>query len=128
MLSSRRQFLRTASTIPFLAGSSPLLAQDKDDRFPGLIVRSSAPVNLEFPFSSLKDRITPNEQFFVRSHFAAPEIKVDDWKLTVDGTVKEKVTLTYNDLLKLPSINENVTLECAGNGRVFLTTGPTSFR
>ncbi len=40
--------------------------------FSGLILREKDPENLEFPFSTLSTFITPNEQFFIRSHFAVP--------------------------------------------------------
>ena len=117
---SRRDFLRASSALPFLLSGSSLFAHEEDPRFPGLIVRNTEPKNLEFPFSFLKDKITPNEQFFVRSHFAIPVISTEKWSLSVEGAVKQKGTLNYDQLLKLPSTTITATLECAGNGRVFL--------
>ena len=77
-----------------------------------MIVRMAEPENLEFPYSSLSDFITPNEQFYVRSHFAVPKIDVRSWKLSIEGAVKQKLEFTLNDLLKLPSRK----LAIPGNG------------
>lgn len=120
---SRREFLVNASAVPLIGASFPefLSAGEKSSSFPGMIVRMTEPENLEFPFSSLSSFITPNEQFFVRSHFAVPKIDMKAWKLSVEGAVKQKLELSLDDLLRLPSRKLTATLECAGNGRVFLT-------
>ena len=39
-----------------------------------LIVREKKPENLEFPFSALNRFVTPNDLFYVRNHFPAPEV------------------------------------------------------
>jgi DMSO/TMAO reductase YedYZ molybdopterin-dependent catalytic subunit len=117
---SRRQFLGSSLSVPLLFSGSKILAHEEEPRFPGLIVRMNEPRNLEFPFSFLREPITPNEQFFVRSHFAVPTIKRDDWTLQIEGHLNKPLKLTYNDLLKLPATTVTSTLECAGNGRVFL--------
>jgi DMSO/TMAO reductase YedYZ molybdopterin-dependent catalytic subunit len=84
-----------------------------------MIVRSREPQNLEYPFSSLDDLITPNEHFYVRNHFPTPAIEVKSWKLSVEGAVKQSLSLTFDDVLKLPSTKLTATLECAGD-----TMGP----
>lgn len=118
MTFSRREFLATSAAI----GLTPrLFAQPEISGFPGMITRMAEPENLEFPFASLNSFITPNEHFFVRSHFAVPKIEVKSWKLTVEGAVGNKLELGYDDLLKMESKSLTATLECAGNGRVYLT-------
>jgi len=88
---------------------------------PGLILRDKDPENLEFPFSSLNSFITPNEQFFVRSHFAVPNVDLQSWRLEIEGLVDHPLDISYDDLLDLPSRTVIMALECAGNGRIFLT-------
>ena len=83
-------------------------------------MRSHQPQNLEFPLSALKDATVPNEQFFVRSHFAVPEVKVDTWKLQVEGAVEKPLELNMDQIVKLPTHKLTATIECAGNGRVFI--------
>ncbi|MBX6315301.1 MAG: sulfite oxidase [Isosphaeraceae bacterium] len=87
-----------------------------------MISRQKAPENLEFPFSALDTRrlLTPNEQFYVRTHFEAPEIEAKSWKLAVEGEVEHPFELSYDELRRMPSQTVTVLLECSGNGRVFL--------
>jgi len=89
--------------------------------FPGLIVRDRDPENLEFPFSALNSALTPNDQFFVRSHFAVPQIDLQSWKLAVEGLVKQPLELTYEQLASLPTRTVTMVMECAGNSRIFLS-------
>lgn len=42
------------------------------------------------------------------------EVNVDDWRLEVSGHVKMPLTLTYSQILTLPSIEKNVLLICPG--------------
>ena len=89
--------------------------------FAGLIVRDRDPENLEFPFSTLNSLVTSNEQFFVRSHFAVPKIDRDAWRLSIEGLVKEPCQISYDELVKMPSRSVMMTMECAGNSRIFLS-------
>jgi len=89
--------------------------------FAGLIIREKDPENLEFPFSSLNSFVTPNEQFFIRSHFAVPQLNPRSWRLGIEGLVDRPCQIDYNELLRLPSRSVTTTLECAGNSRIFLT-------
>lgn len=83
------------------------------------IMRSKEPMVLECPFELLTET-TPNDLFYVRSHFPHPEIDRDTWSLSVEGTVSSPLTLSYQDLRSLPSRTVSATLECAGNNRTFL--------
>src|SRR6266436_6333497 len=86
----------------------------------GRIVRGEDPLNLEIPFSSLDQFITPTESFYVRTHFPIPAIDKDAWWLRVEGEVEKPFAINYEQLLKLESRTIPVTLECAGNNRNFL--------
>ena len=89
--------------------------------FAGLIVRERNPENLEFPFSALNSFITSSEQFFVRSHFAVPKLDLDGWRLSIEGRVEKQCEISYEELLSMPSRTVTMTLECAGNSRIFLS-------
>ena len=120
----RRDLLRGAVALPLVPalGGRAALAAGGDDRRPsGLISRQKAPENLEVPFSALDTRspLTPNEQFYVRTHFEAPEIEAKSWKLAVEGEVEHPFELSYDQLRRMPSQTVAVLLECSGNGRVF---------
>jgi DMSO/TMAO reductase YedYZ molybdopterin-dependent catalytic subunit len=86
----------------------------------GLIIRQKDPNNLEMPFDQLGDFITPSELFYIRSHFPAPELDVNSCRLSIRGAVRHELSLSYADIRAMPSRSSIATLECAGNGRVFL--------
>ena len=44
-----------------------------------------------------------------------PSIDADSWSLTIDGMVDKPVTLSYDDLMKMPMIERNITLTCVSN-------------
>ncbi len=120
----RRDFLIGASQLSAGLILSPMLpesafAQNVIKGKEKLIVRSIRPEDLETPVSLLNTWITPNELFYVRHHSYAAKVNVDEWKLTVDGEVQNPITLTLDELKKMPKHAVTVTLECAGNGRAF---------
>jgi len=86
---------------------------------PGLIVRQQSPLNLEFPFATLSEWIVPSDQFYVRNHFASPEIDAATWRLAVTGAVETPLSLDLDALKALPGTTISAVVECAGNGRVF---------
>ncbi len=86
----------------------------------GLVIRQREPVNLESPFDLLDGLLTPNALFYVRSHFKAPVLDEAGWKLEVGGAVREAFSVSLDELRAMPSVTRTATLECAGNGRVFL--------
>lgn len=77
----------------------------------GLIIREREPVNLEYPFDQLHEFLTPNDLFYIRSHFKAPVLDRHEYKLTIGGAVQEPFTISYEDLLAMPSVTKPATLE-----------------
>ena len=60
--------------------------------------------------------ITPNDRFYrVDISLVTPRVDPDGWILTIDGMVDKPMQLTYDDLLKLPMIERNITLTCVSN-------------
>jgi DMSO/TMAO reductase YedYZ molybdopterin-dependent catalytic subunit len=86
----------------------------------GLIIRQKEPTNLEMPFDQIDSYLTPTELFYIRSHFPAPSIDAASYQLRIDGAVRSPLELSYKELREMPSETRIATLECAGNGRVFL--------
>ena len=81
---------------------------------------TQAPENSETPLDDVRSWVTPNRLFFVRNHFAVPEIVLRDWRLVIAGCVDRPIELTWEQLTALPQHSVFVTMECAGNGRSFL--------
>jgi len=84
-----------------------------------LIIRSIRPPDFETPVSLLNTFITPNEAFYVRSHIPIPQIDAATWALKIGGEVNSPITLSLDEIKKLPAVTITNTLECAGNGRAF---------
>lgn len=124
MTLSRREFL-AASAAAGLATAVPGCR-----RAPGSQIVKPVPdelfilhgaTNAETRLEALPpELVTPTAQFFVRSHEGAPIIDAADWSLTIDGDAVERpVTLTYEELIALPTTTAIRGIDCAGNGRAF---------
>src|SRR5438067_10569778 len=85
-----------------------------------MITREKEPPNLEMPVSALESFVKPNERFYIRCHFPIPKINERDWRLKVEGKVARSFEVTMDDLRQMPTHTITATIECAGNGRVFL--------
>src|SRR5271169_2433978 len=110
MTVSRRTFLS-------LAGAGFLRGDDVAKR--DMLVRSTRPEDLEMALSGFSDYITPIEHFFVRTHVYVPTVNVHEWRLKVEGEVATPLTLSMEELKKLPPVELVSVVECAGNGRGF---------
>ena len=88
--------------------------------FGGLIIRQKEPTNLETPLDQVDSYLTPTELFYIRSHFPAPRLELASYQLRIDGAVRGPLSLSYQQLRAMPSETRVATLECAGDGRVFL--------
>src|SRR5262249_43858304 len=86
----------------------------------GLIIRQKEPKNLETPFDRIDSYLTPTELFYIRSHFPTPDLDRATYRLHIDGAVRRPFALSYEELRSMPCETLVATLECAGNGRVFL--------
>lgn len=81
-------------------------------------------VNAETPLELLTDYLTPNELFFVRSHWIPRTPDPKTWRLKIDGEVKNSIELSLADLRKLRVTEVTCVLQCAGNGRALYTPAP----
>lgn len=86
----------------------------------GFIIREREPVNFEYPFDQLDSYLTPNDQFYIRSHFKSPALDPEQFKLAIGGAVERCLEMSYDELRAMPTVTRAATLECAGNGRIFL--------
>jgi DMSO/TMAO reductase YedYZ molybdopterin-dependent catalytic subunit len=87
---------------------------------PGFITRVSRPQDLESPPQWLTSWLTPNDHFFVRSHFGPPSpTNLKDWQLHLEGEVKQPLTFSISDLKTFEEVRLHAVVQCAGNGRAF---------
>ena len=121
---SRRDVLTYLASAAAASRLAPLelFAQDRARQLYGkdkLIIRSIRPPDFETPVSLLNTFITPNDAFYVRSHIPIPQIDAATWALKIGGEVNSPITLSLDEIKKLPAVTITNTLECAGNGRAF---------
>ncbi len=87
-----------------------------------LVPVSEDPLCRESSLTSLDTWITPTERFYIRNHFSkVPELNTSTWRLAVEGEVLNPLSLSYDDILALPSREIVMTMECAGNSRAYVT-------
>ena len=83
-------------------------------------VLAEYPQQLQTPLAALDTLLTPNDRFFVRSHFGAPSL-VPERALEIGGLVGKAFSLTPSQLRKLPQTTVTAVLQCAGNGRALFS-------
>jgi len=87
-------------------------------------ILSAEPLNAETPLAALEESLTPESQFFVRSHFRRPDLAPRKHFLEVVGAVEQPLRLNMADLEAMGTRTLAVTVECAGNGRTGLQPLP----
>ncbi|MGH9424230.1 MAG: molybdopterin-dependent oxidoreductase [Thermoanaerobaculia bacterium] len=108
----RRRFLLLAAA-PLLAAQKAAIPHARES----MLQMNGYAVNAETPLELLTDYVTPNELFFVRSHWIPRTPDPKKWKLTIDGEVNRSAQITLSELKKLPPAETTCVLQCAGNGR-----------
>jgi len=85
-----------------------------------ILQRTRAPL-LETPWKTFdKDLYTPNDQFYVRWHWAGiPEsVDVNTFRLRVHGNVERELSFSLSELMhKLPRVELAAVNQCSGNSR-----------
>src|ERR1700736_694367 len=87
-----------------------------------MILQRSRPPLLETPFEVFdKGVFTPNNEFYVRWHWAVipTEVDVDKFRLTVRGHVNEVLSLSLPQIMSLPPVEIAAVNQCSGNSRGF---------
>jgi DMSO/TMAO reductase YedYZ molybdopterin-dependent catalytic subunit len=87
-------------------------------------VVTAFPENSETPLQSVHGWVTPNRLFFVRNHFDVPDLDPQNWRLRIEGLVRQPVEWSWDELTALPERSLFATVECAGNGRSFIQKMP----
>ena len=126
--SGRRQFLIAGSVAVVAAGATGLVGRALAERtsvsraraavrLPQPVRRAPAPsagVDLHIP--GLSPFVTPNGSFYrVDTALILPEVPPSSWQLRIHGMVAHEMTLSFNDLLKLPLLEDWITLCCVSN-------------
>jgi DMSO/TMAO reductase YedYZ molybdopterin-dependent catalytic subunit len=77
---------------------------------------SSFPAGLEETYDGITPLRTPTAEFYrVDTRLTLPTVDVDSWTLTIDGDVDQEVTLTFDDLAAMDTVERDITLTCVSN-------------
>ena len=88
----------------------------------GMILQRTRPPLLETPFEVFDRSVfTPNDQFFVRWHWAAipQQIDVTTFRLAIRGYINNELSLSLADILAMPRVELAAVNQCSGNSRGF---------
>ena len=108
--------------LPFQSGPTDRPMTTAFPQKGAMILQRSRPPLLETPFEVFdKGVFTPNDQFYVRWHWAVipTEVDVDKFRLGVRGHVNQVLSLSLNDILAMPRIEIAAVNQCSGNSRGF---------
>jgi DMSO/TMAO reductase YedYZ molybdopterin-dependent catalytic subunit len=134
---SRRAALRKLGLAGLSLAAAPAFAEDliklplpSDPRerplthdFPQkgtMILQRTRPPLLETPFEVFDRGVfTPNDQFYVRWHWAVipTSVEVNTFRLAVRGHVNQTLSLSIDDLRSLPQVELAAVNQCSGNSR-----------
>jgi DMSO/TMAO reductase YedYZ molybdopterin-dependent catalytic subunit len=86
-------------------------------RFPAPAVKAPPlPAGINPKVAGLSSFITPNGQFYrVDTALVLPEVSPVGWTLRIHGMVRREVTISFNELLRRPLIEDYITLTCVSN-------------
>jgi DMSO/TMAO reductase YedYZ molybdopterin-dependent catalytic subunit len=74
------------------------------------------PAGADLHLKDLSPFITPNRDFYrVDTALVVPSVDPTDWTLKIHGLVDKPVELTFDDLLRRPLMEADVTLTCVSN-------------
>ena len=124
----RRSFLAAgAATAGIAAGAglagrllterSSVARAQKSLRIPEPAVTTQAlPPGVDLHIPGLSSFITPNGKFYrVDTALVLPQVDPSSWQLRIHGMVSREITLTFDQLVKRPLIEDYITLCCVSN-------------
>jgi len=111
--------LAVAAGIGTVAGRSLLEGQRKPVPVGGLPepkAVATLPTGADLGIQGETPIVMPNDRFYrIDTALITPNVDVASWNLKVTGMVDHEITLTYDQLLQLPIVEEYVTIACVSN-------------
>jgi DMSO/TMAO reductase YedYZ molybdopterin-dependent catalytic subunit len=125
---SRRRFLITAGGVAAVAaaggGAGQLLlgrfsvaSSRAAVRLPAPAVAARAiPADAQLRIPGISPFMTSSSQFYrVDTDLVVPQVAPDSWTLRIDGMVSHPVEITFDQLLRMPLTEADITLVCVSN-------------
>jgi DMSO/TMAO reductase YedYZ molybdopterin-dependent catalytic subunit len=127
---SRKDFLRfiivSAVALPIIyfglnrifSGQEQVQEQKEEETSELLPLPKSRPIGFEDPMLEplLTSEVTPTYLFYrIDINPIVPEVDAKSWNLTVKGLVDNPLTINYDEIRAMPSVEQYATLECVSN-------------
>ncbi|MYH97497.1 MAG: molybdopterin-dependent oxidoreductase [Acidimicrobiia bacterium] len=108
----------TATATPESAGAEPTAEATPEataEPTPSVTAEPVREPNFNY-IAGIAPLITPNEDFYlIDTALSYPQIDPADWSLRIHGMVDQEVEITFDELLDLGLVREQVTLSCVSN-------------
>ena len=123
----RRGFLALSAMFVAVGGVLAFIGRYLTSQVPAVIAdpgsiplprETIAPVTgtTDFGVEGLTPIVVPNDDFYrIDTRLDVPRIDSTTWSLRVHGMVEREVTLTYDELLRMPLVERYVTIACVSN-------------
>jgi DMSO/TMAO reductase YedYZ molybdopterin-dependent catalytic subunit len=123
----RRSFLKaSAATVGIAAGAglagrllaerSSVATAQKTLRIPRPSVTEALPPGVNLNVPGISPFVTSNANFYrVDTAIVLPQVDPSSWQLRIHGMVNREITLSFDDLLRRPLIEDYVTLCCVSD-------------
>jgi len=80
------------------------------------VTTQTLPPGVDLHIPGLAPFITPNDSFYrVDTALVLPQVDPSSWQLRIHGMVSREITLTFDQLIKRPLIEDYITLCCVSN-------------
>ena len=109
---TRRHFLLGAAGAALAACGPPAIAPASQ---PSGSTSSTTQPKPDLPQPPGEILVIPADKLYEQSYSQVARVDVADWTLTIDGMVDKPLTLSYDDILSMPKVVDQRTLECIGN-------------
>jgi DMSO/TMAO reductase YedYZ molybdopterin-dependent catalytic subunit len=124
----RREFLVTSSVAAVAAGASALVGRALAERTSVSRARatlklprprvsaSPLPAGVDLNVPGISPFVTPDNSFYrVDTAIVLPQVAPETWQLRIHGMVSREITLSFHDLLRMPLVEDWITLCCVSN-------------
>lgn len=74
------------------------------------------PASADLGVAGISAVVTPNAAFYrIDTALFVPQVAAETWRLKIHGRVRRPFQLTYDDILRRPLVEEDITMACVSN-------------
>ncbi len=127
LVQPRRSFMAASAVAVGIAAGAGLAGRllterssvtdaQKSLRLPRPVTTESLPPGVNLPVPGISPFVTSNADFYrVDTAIVLPQVDPSGWQLRIHGMVEREITLTFDDLIHRPLIEDYITLCCVSD-------------